>query len=355
MAAHQAHAAAVATAALDGNFKTASIMKLSILIVNWNSKDFLRKCLCSIRQTGAGLTPQVVVVDGGSYDGSAEMLALEFPEVEFVQSPENIGFGRANNLGCTRVTGDALLLLNPDTELQPRALAVLLENLVQLPAAGLIGARLLNSDGSLQLTSVHPLPTPWNVAVDSTWVRRRWWHRSGLTADAAPRQVEAVSGACMMLRAETFRHLGGFDPRYFMYAEDMDLCFKIRRAGLRIYHASQAHVVHHGGGSSATQFSKFSTVMIREALHVYMLSNHGRFYAWLYRGLIAISAVLRMLVLAVGGRFTSATTRVARHASRLKWWTVLRWSLGLESWANERFGGHENPLKINTHIISQKK
>ena len=101
-------------------------MKLSILIVNWNSKDYMRECLHSISGTCGHLSPQVVVVDGGSFDGCAEMLAAEFPEVEFVQSPENIGFGRSNNLGFERVTGEALLLLNPDTELQPGAVDALL-------------------------------------------------------------------------------------------------------------------------------------------------------------------------------------------------------------------------------------
>jgi len=330
-------------------------MKLSILIVNWNSKDYLRQCLDSIRRTCDPCATQVVVVDGGSFDGCAEMLAHEYPEVGFVQSPENIGFGRSNNLGFCKVTGEALLLLNPDTELRPGAVAVLLENLMLLPMAGLIGARLLNADESLQLTSVHPLPTPWNVALDSAWMRRRWWRRSGPAAGAAAQEVAAVSGACMMLRAETFRRLGGFDPQYFMYAEDMDLCCKIRRGGMRIYHAPQAEVIHHGGCSSRGQFSKFPVVMIREALRVYMLSNHGRFHAAMYQFLMAISATLRLLALASSWLPASASTRAARRLSMLKWWTVLRWSLGMEGWAKSRFGGHDNPLKINTHILSQKK
>lgn len=312
-------------------------MKLSILIVNWNSKDYLRECLLSIRRTCGGLSPQVVVVDGGSFDGCAEMLTQEFPEVDFIQSPENIGFGRSNNLGFGKVTGDALLLLNPDTELRPGALEVLLENLRYLPEAGLIGARLLNSDESLQLSSVHLLPTAWNIALDSEWVRRRWWRRKGPPPSAEALEVEAVSGACMMLRSEAFRRLGGFDPRYFMYAEDMDLCFQVRQSGLKIYHAPRARVLHHGGGSSHAQFSKFSTVMVREALRVYILSNHGRFHGWVYRLLMAISAGLRVLFLLVCWLFAAGESRAAKWISILKWWTALRWSLGLEGWAKSRF------------------
>jgi len=312
-------------------------MKLSILIVNWNSKDYLRACLESIRRTCADLSPQVVVVDGGSFDGCAEMLAADFPEVEFVQSQDNIGFGRSNNLGFQRVTGEALLLLNPDTELQPGAVDALLAGLQQVPDAGLLGARLLNMDGGLQFAAVHPLPTPWNAAMDSDWLRHRWWNRKGRLSATASFEVEAISGACMMMRAGTFCELGGFDPRYFMYAEDMDLCFRIHKSGLRVFHVPQAVVIHHGGGSSSTHFSKFAEVMIREALDFYFRSNHGRIHSCLYRVLIFLSAVSRITTRWLRGLGAHGQARASGRASILKWWTLLRWSIGLERWAADWF------------------
>ena len=313
-------------------------MKLSILIVNWNSREYLRECLIQVRRTCQHLAPQIVVVDGGSFDGCAEMLAADFPDVDFVQSPENVGFGRSNNLGFEKVKGEAVLLLNPDTEVESGAIEILLEELQALSGVGMIGARLLNSDGSLQTSSVHPLPTPWNTAFDSDWGRRRWWSKKGPAAEGEPREVEAVSGACMMLRSAVFHELGGFDSRFFMYAEDMDLCFRLRKLGLKIYHAPRARIVHHGGGSSGTQFSKFSTVMIREALNVYMLKNHGRFHSLLYRFLMAGTAIVRMSLLAVVWMISTGGNRVARTVSIRKWWSVLRWSLGFEKWAGRRFG-----------------
>lgn len=312
-------------------------MKLSIVIVNWNSKDYLRECLRTIRETCADPSPQVVVVDGGSFDGCAEMLAAEFPEVDFIQSAENIGFGRSNNLGFTQVTGETLLLLNPDTELRPGAVGALVEELRHQPQAGLIGARLLNSDGSLQYASVHHLPTPWNVALDSDWTRRRWWRKHGPSEKGGTCEVEAVSGACMLMKSETFRQLGGFDPRFFMYAEDMDLCFRVRAAGLKIYHAPHAVVVHHGGGSSRTQFSKFSTVMIREAVRVYMLKNLGPAPAAAASFLMAVSSVLRMACLSGLWLLAPGSKRGSRSAAFKKWLAVFRWCLGLETWAEERF------------------
>jgi len=323
-------------------------MTLSILIVNWKSKDYLKKCLYSISDTCRHLSPQVIVVDGGSFDGCAEMLRDDFPEVEFIQSEENIGFGRSNNLGFQKAHGEALLLLNPDTELKPGAVDALLNELRDNRSAGLVGARLLNSDGSLQYVAVHPLPTPWNAAFDSSWSRRRWWNRRGRRDTRETFEVQAVSGACMMLRASIFRKLGGFDPRFFMYAEDMDLCYRIHKLGLRILHAPHAVIIHHGGGSSSTQFSKFPAVMIREALYHFFLFNHGQTSAIAYRTLITVSALLRIPLLFVENVFSRVEGQASRKASLSKWITILSWSLGLESWASNIFA--ESILKLNDPI-----
>jgi N-acetylglucosaminyl-diphospho-decaprenol L-rhamnosyltransferase len=312
-------------------------MKLSILIVNWNSKDLLRDCLASIRSTCRELAPQVVVVDGGSFDGCAELIAKEFPEVDFVQSNDNVGFGRSNNLGFSRVKGETLLLLNPDTVLCDGAVRSLLEAMESHPDAGIVGAHLLNSDGSLQLFGVHPLPTPWNCMTDSDKVRSRWWAHHGPPDEGRPVTVEAVSGACMLMKAAVFRALGGFDSRYFMYAEDMDLCLKVTRTGSKVYYAPDARVIHHGGGCSKNEFSKFSTIMIREALWVYMRINHGAPTALLYRWLMAVSAVFRLLLLAAMVLISGEQKRQVRVVSLKKWWSVLRWCVGLESWAGDKF------------------
>jgi GT2 family glycosyltransferase len=314
-------------------------MKLSIVIVNWNSCDYVRECLKSIRATCDGTMPQVVVVDGGSFDGCAEMIIAEFPDVEFVQSQENIGFGRSNNLGFESAAGEMVLLLNPDTELRPGALEALTAALENQPQAGLIGARLLNTDGTLQLSAVQHLPTPFRSAVtDCDWARRRWWRLRGPRENGPPVEVEAVSGACMLLRSEVFRSLGGFDSRYFMYAEDMDLCCRVRRMGLRVYHAPQSVIVHHGGGSSRTQVSLFSVVMMREALAVYMRLNLGRAQEALYRMLTGLVALPRLALLAAAWLVARPGSRPLRLASLRKWLAALRWSLGLEKWAGEKFG-----------------
>lgn len=309
---------------------------VSILIVNWNSKDLLRECLLSIRRTCAELAPQVVVVDGGSFDGCAEMLAAEFHEVEFIQSKDNVGFGRANNLGLTRVTGETVFVLNPDTELEPGALQTLLGELRRLPDAGILSPRLLNTDRTLQ-TSVHALPKPVRQALDSELLRRllspfSLWAPPSDFAPTGTVEVEAVPGTAMLMWTKTFRDVGAFTPAYFMYAEDMDLCFKVLRAGHRIYHVPTAQVVHHGGASSSTQGSSFSAVMIREALNLYMVTNHGPRHAFAYRLATAGSALVRLVILAPALLVSGARTREIRKASLARWWSVMSWSCGGERW-----------------------
>jgi GT2 family glycosyltransferase len=314
---------------------------LSILIVNWNSKELLRKCLLSIRGECASLAIQVVVVDGGSFDGCAEMIAAEFPEVEFVQSQENIGFGRSNNLGFARVTGEALLLLNPDTEVRPGAVHRLLAELKRLPEAGIVAPRLLNSDFTLQ-SSVHALPRPVRQALDAEVLRRllsrlSWWAPPADFAPPGTVAVEAVAGACMLMWTKTFREVGGFSPEYFMYAEDMDLCLKVHRAGMLVYHVPRAEIVHHSGASSSAQGSKFSTVMMREALHTYMRLNRGWWSAAVYRlssgvsGLVRLAVMLPRLPLARGDKQRALKTTAS------KWRAVVSWSVGLERWAKPYF------------------
>ena len=311
-------------------------MTVSILIVNWNSKDLLRNCLSSIGKTCADLNPQIIVVDGGSFDGCAEMLSNEFPDVEFVQSLHNVGFGRANNLGLPRVTGDAVWVLNPDTEVQPGTLQALVAELERRPDAGIVSPRLVNADRTPQ-GSVHALPRAIRQALDSEALRRLLFPM-GLWAppsDFTPVHtvaVEAVAGTAMLMWTKVFRGVGAFTPDYFMYAEDMDLSYKLRRAGFRIYHVPGAVVVHHGGASSSVQGSTFSAVMMREALRLFLVLNRGRVSAAAYRCVTGLVTLVRLSILLPGLLVSTEPRRSRRKASFVRWWSVLSWSCGQAKW-----------------------
>jgi len=308
---------------------------LSIIIVNWKSATCLDTCLRTIRENSEGLNYEIIVVDNASYDGS-EAVAGRFGEaVHFVQSTENLGFARANNLGATYSHGVVLLFLNPDTEIQGNAMNLLYDQFRKLPDPGVVGCRLLNSNGSLQTSCVQSLPTILNQVLDAE-VLRSWFPRSALWGTAAfyddkeASEVEAVSGACMMIRREVFDLVGGFSSEYFMYGEDLDLCFKARRAGYRNYHVRNAIVLHHGGGSSRQARSDLSITMMRESVRLFLRKSHGVFYSDCYRATLGIAAVLRMAVLIL--LFPAwAIFRGTREwsGSFRKWTAILRWGLGL--------------------------
>ena len=137
----------------------------------------------------------------------------------------------------------------------------------------------------------------------------------------------------MMLRREVFDRVGRFDPKYFMYCEDMDLCFKIHKAGLKVLHVPEAEILHHGGGSSQRQFSKFSTVLTREAVTCYLKSNFGAFHAWYYRFCMGLSAFSRLCVLLPLRLVRRGEAGTVNAISVQKWQVILKWCLGGEQWA----------------------
>ncbi|MGH7996968.1 MAG: glycosyltransferase family 2 protein [Opitutaceae bacterium] len=308
-----------------------SAPEISLVVVNWNSTAFLRGCLASVHRQCRRISLEIIVVDSGSYDGCGDMLVAEFPEAKFLQLSENVGFGRANDIGVGQAHGEFVWFLNPDTELVCDAAAILREVFHLRPATGIAGARLLNADRSIQTTCVHPLPTPLNQALDSEFLRRRLgiWGVRAFNERAVPVKVEAVSGACMMLRRGDFLRAGGFGSRFFMYGEDMDLCFRIRGLGREILHVPTAEVIHYEGGSSRGQFKKFSVVMMRQSLDSYFKANHGLTQAWLHRWLMALSAVARIALLAISSLFAG---RENGSRSFRKWHAILSWCFGLERW-----------------------
>jgi len=327
-------------------------VELSIIIVNWNSANYVRLCLKSIRRHPPAHSHEIIVVDSGSFDSCGEMLAQEFPQVVFVQSQHNVGFASANNLGATRAHGRVLLFLNPDTEVQAASLEKLFETLDRHRDAGLVGARLLNSDGSLQTSCVQAFPTILNQVLDSEFLYRTFprsplWGMAALfdeSPNASP--VEVISGACIMIKRPVFQIVGGFDQRYFMYSEDLDLCYRVRQAGFDCLYAPTAQITHHGGGSSNSARSMFSVVMTRESVSRFLKFNRGALAAAGYRLAMVLSALVRLPLVICIWAAKKVAGRSASFASIKKWFAILRWSLGLESWAVKKSGGQSQQTAL---------
>jgi GT2 family glycosyltransferase len=233
---------------------------VSIIVVNWNVRDLLRECLRSTLEDG-GIPPErleLVVVDNDSRDGSVEMVRAEFPQLPLVANRDNVGFGRANNQALPLCHGRHVLLLNPDTRVLPGALAALVRHMDETPDAAAMGCRLLNADGSLQRWTGGAFPRLLNVVTHYFFVDRLLppgWRPMPLYLDrdvAHDIDVDWVSGAAMILRAD---RLDGrlFDPHYFMYGEDMELCHRLKAAGGRIVYTPVASIVHYQGESMKQQ------------------------------------------------------------------------------------------------------
>jgi GT2 family glycosyltransferase len=315
----------------------APLIDLSIIIVNWNSADYVRRCIASILVNTANIEYEIIVVDSGSFDGCAPMLQRTYPQVRFVQSKLNVGFARANNLGAEYAHGSVLLFLNPDTEVSDGAIARMHRHLSTLATPGVVGCRLLNRDGSLQTSCVQSLPTILNQVLDLE-VLRRWLPSAKLfgtaalfTCEADAQEVEAVSGACMMIRREIFGLAGGFSADFFMYGEDLDLCFKVRQKGFRNYHVGDTVIVHFGGGCSQRTISKFSTVMTVESVNRLLRKSRGGTYSFCYRLTMSGVAAVRLATLCLLFPAWSAfRTNSDWDAVFWKWLFILRWGVGAE-------------------------
>lgn len=231
---------------------------LGIVIVNYNTRDLLQACLHTVYASRGDFTFEVCVVDNGSTDGSGEMLEAEFPQVRRILNPDNRGYPAANNQGL-RLLGfpdgvDAprfALLLNPDTELPPDALAKMLAFLDAHPEAGVAGPKLVRQDGSLDLACRRSFPSP-EVSfyrfsgLARLFPRSRRFGRYNLTyLDPDERaEVDAVVGAFMMLRREAIAQVGLLDEGFFMYGEDLDWCYRIKAAGWKVYYNPEVTVLH---------------------------------------------------------------------------------------------------------------
>lgn len=236
-------------------------MDISIIIVSWNVRELLKKCLQSINAelVASQLTGEVIVVDNNSQDGSVEMMHADFSKTKIIANDFNAGFARANNQGVQVASGKFLLILNPDTELQLGSLRALIDCYQRHPEAGAIGPKLLNPDRTLQ-PSVRRLPS---LAVIMATIfklqkikpqAKIFQNYQAVDFDYTREQkAEQIMGACMLIPRELVKNNQVFDPRYFVWFDEVDLCRELYLAGHPVYYTPTAEVVHHGGRSFIQQ------------------------------------------------------------------------------------------------------
>lgn len=229
---------------------------ISIIIVNYNVKDFLSNCILSIRQSEVDAEVEVIVVDNHSYDGSVEMINTQFPEVQVIPQEKNFGFAKGVNIGIAAASGNYILILNPDTILEESTLSILLKYLEDHPNVGICGPKIMNADGSIQASCKRSFPTPGValpkiLGLDRLFPHTRWAGRYNLTY-LDPDQihkVDALSGSFMLIRKQVIETIGNFDEKFFMFGEDLDYCFRTNEAGFEIHYVPLTQIIHYKGES----------------------------------------------------------------------------------------------------------
>lgn len=319
-------------------------LDLSIIIINWNSSAYLERCLESIVDNIQGLVYEMIVVDNASYDGCDRMVGKYTGVATLIQSDRNLGFARANNLGYHNSRGRVLLFLNPDTEILSDAVNQLYGICLSRQNMGALGCRVLNTDGSVQTSCVQSFPTIINQLLDAEFVRNRfpksrlWGMKPLFLAHDQAVEAEAITGACLMVRRDIFEKAGLFSEEYFMFAEDLDLCYKIRQLGYRNYYFGGTSVVHHGGGSTkSTNVSSFSAVLIRESVKKFLGKFHGSTYSFFYVLAMQLLSIIRILMLLIiyPVSLLNIAQRGTLDRALNKWKSIFRWSIGMEKWAEK--------------------
>lgn len=289
----------------------ASPVDLSVIVVNYNTSHLLGRMFDTLRASAQGLSMQVVVIDNASRDDSVQVLRERYPDVELIVNTTNVGFGRANNQGVPLLRGQYVLLLNTDAFVAPDTLHESLEAIRRHPRCGALGVRLTNSDGSLQ-PSCRYFPTPLNLFLGETGLHRylpgvklvddmNWDH-------ATERQCDWVPGCYFLMPRAVVDQVGLFDPRFFLYFEEVDLCRRIKQAGWDVLFLPDTSVIHIGGESAkmdqaiSAKGRQIPALQVESQL-LYFRKHYGLPGLWSSVVLTYLTAVLQLISGARRGEF----------------------------------------------------
>jgi GT2 family glycosyltransferase len=305
------------------------MIDLSLIVVSWNAKEFLRKCVASIiRETGNYRT-EILVVDNASTDGSAGLIRDTFPEVELLLNDANLGFAAANNRGIMRSRGTYILLINSDVEVSDGCIDRMVSFMDQHPNVGMLGPQILDADGNVQ-RSCMGFPTLWNtfcraLAMDRIFPKAKLFGGFLMTfrQQNAVRKVDVVNGCFWMVRREALQKVGLLDERFFIYAEDIDWCKRFWDAGWEVVYFPHARSVHYGGASSSHAPIRFSLEMLRANQH-YWAKHHNRPAQAAFLVITGIHYLIRLvgafvLYLIKPETRTSAQFKIKRSIACMQW------------------------------------
>lgn len=286
-------------------------MELSVIIVSFNVREYLKKCLISVSRAADSVECEIFVVDNNSTDGSADLVKNEFPEVKLILNKENPGFSTANNQAVKKAIGSYVLFLNPDTIVENNAFSKCIGFMKDHSDAGAIGVKMVNGEGRYLPESKRAFPEPMTAffktfGLSALFPESQFFNRYYLTKinidETAP--AEAISGAFMFIRMEALRKAGFFDEDFFMYGEDIDLSYRLSRIGYINYYFPQVRIIHFKGMS--TPRNKYSDILhFYNAMKIYAGKRNREKFSPLY--LIIIPAIWLRQGIALAVRFIRIT------------------------------------------------
>ncbi len=273
---------------------------LSVIIINFNAEKLILRCLQAVYETIGALDCEVLVVDNASTDGSVAAVQQNYPQVKLILNQENVGFARANNQAARLARGHYLLLLNSDAFVHDGAITQMVDFMDAHPQSGAAGCRLVYEDGSLQ-RSCYSFPTPLTELWQTLWLdrvfsgspvfgkfRMTYWDQD------TERDVDWLMGAVLLIRREVVEELGLFDEAYFMYSEEMDLCYRLNQAGWRVSFVPQATVTHLWGGTSR-QNKELAFIRLYSSRVLFFRKHYGRFVTAIYKLVLYLGSLVRVL------------------------------------------------------------
>jgi hypothetical protein len=312
--------------------------EVTVIVVNLDTREFLRKCLLSL--SGQKLC-EIVVVDNGSQDGSVEMVKAEFPQVKLIPLLHNIGFAAATNLGFQTSSTPFICLLNSDAYLLNQALSTLLNFMKEHPEVGAVGPKLLNPDGTLQLSAAR-FPTPFSFFLGAVVAGRlyrkirpsgRFFAEYALPEEDYTRccEVDWLKGACLMIRRSAIGE-SIFDEKFFFYYEEADLCYRLKSSGWKVFLVPQATVIHQGGASSSQKWGEWERTRRQlDGLEYFFTKNYGYTTAWLFKFLALVGSLVKLSLLVISlpwlwQRKKEWVVAKMRWHSASFWWALHRLS-----------------------------
>jgi GT2 family glycosyltransferase len=267
-------------------------MDISIIIVNTNTKALLKQSLKSVFEKTKDIIFEVIVVDNSSHDGSPQMVREEFPNVILVET-ENKGFGNANNVGAKYAKGKYLFLLNPDTIVLNNAVKVLAEFLDKNPKAGICGGNLFNADKKPTMSYKMFLPSIFwelDILFLDRLAKLLYGKNAYFNHTQQPHKVGYITGADLMIRTDLFLRLNGFDTDFFVYYEETELTFRVKKAGYEIYSVPQAEIIHLVGQTFSGNWERRTKIFL-ESRKKYYLKTHSHFITWICNSILVLAGL----------------------------------------------------------------